>query len=151
MTRYEELISRLNSLEVENTDLLANNEYLRSRLETLQRENSQLRRQLREKSREGRILRRALDAAQFMAITHLAGQSASRGACMADGMPRRAWYWGRALLVDARCHNGRRFTTNSIDEINEGIRRAVNRYQIQGFYSLRGRNPTNDWDRSQTR
>ena len=146
MTRYEDLINRLNSLAGENVDLLANNEYLRARLETLQRENSQLRRQLREKSREGRILRTALDAAQFMAITHLAGQSASRAACMADGMPTRAWYWGRALLVDSRVHNGRHFTTTNLDEINDGIRRSVNRYQTQGFYSLRGRNPRQDWD-----
>ena len=147
MTRYEELINSLNSCEANNIDLLANNEYLRSRLETLQRENSQLRRQLRENCREAQILKRALDAAQFMAITHLAGQSASRGACMADGMPQRHWYWGRALLMDARVHNGKRLTTANIDEVNEGIRRAVNRYQIQGFYSLRGRNPRCDWDK----
>ncbi len=147
MSRYSELIAKLNNLEVENADLTANNEYLRARLETLQRENSQLRRRVREKSREGRILRTALDGAMFLAITHLAGQSTSRAACMADGMPIRAWYWARALLVDARCHNGRRFTTNDMEEINEGIRRAVNRYQTQGFYSLRGRNPRQDWDR----
>ena len=145
MTRYEELINSLNSCEANNIDLLANNEYLRSRLETLQRENSQLRRQLRENCREAQILKRALDAAQFMAITHLAGQSASRGACMADGMPRSDWYWGRALLIDGRVHTGKRFTTGNIDEINEALRRAVGRYSIQGFWSLRARNQNRLW------
>jgi len=148
MTRYEELINRLNSLEASNIDLLAQNAYLRTRLETLEHENAQLRRQLRENCRESQILRRALDAAQFMAITHLAGQSASRAACMADGMRMRHWYWGRALLMDARVHNGKRLTTANIDEVNEGIRRAVARYSIQGFHSLRGRNPRIDWDKA---
>lgn len=147
MSRYSDMITALANCQGNNVDLLAQNEYLRARLDTLQRENSQLRRQLRESCRESQILRRALDAAQFMAICHLAGQSASRGACEADGMPQRHWYWGRALLMDARLHNGRGLTTTNMDEINEGIRRAVSRYQVQGFYSLRGRNPRCDWDR----
>lgn len=145
--RYRDLINCLNNCEASNADLLAQGEYLRARLETLQRENTQLRRQLRENCRETQILRKALDAAQFMIVTHLAGQSASRAACVRDGMPQRAWYWGRALLVDARVHNGKRFTTANIEEINDGLRRAVGRYSIQGFYSLRGRNPRIDWDR----
>ncbi|MEZ4672792.1 MAG: hypothetical protein R2932_00915 [Caldilineaceae bacterium] len=43
------------------------------------------------------------------------------------------WYWGRALLMDARLHNGRDFTTGNIEEINAGISRTVNRYHVQGF------------------
>lgn len=147
MSRYSELTAALANCQANSVDLLAQNEYLRARLETLRRENSQLRRQLREKCRETQILRRALDAAQFMAMCHMAGQSASRDACVADGMPQRAWYWGRALLMDARLHNGRGLTTANMDEINEGIRRAVSRYQVQGFYTLRGRNPRLTWDR----
>lgn len=146
LSRYQQMIAALDSCQGENADLLAKNEYLRGRVEVLQRENAQLRRKLRERSREGQILRRALDAAQFMIVCHLAGQSYSRDACMADGMPLRAWYWGRALLRDSRIHNGKSITTDDIEELNRAIERSVERYQIQGFHSLRGRNPRVDWD-----
>lgn len=146
-SRYQQVLAALDSCQAENADLLAKNTFLRAKVETLQRENAQLRRRLREKSREAQILSRALDGARFMVFCHIGGQSYSRQSCMDDGMSLRTWYWARALLRDARVHNGKTITTDDPEEISRAIERTVNRYEVQGFYSLRGRNPRIDWDR----
>ena len=145
MGRYQELIGKLQDCQDENIDLVSQNEYLKSRVTILQRENAMLRRQLREASRDTQILKRALDAAQYMIVMHVAGRTISLLECMSDGMPRSDWYWGRALLMDSRCHNGRRITNDNVDEINACVRRSIGRYTIQGFWSLKARNPNRLW------
>ena len=145
MGRYQELINKLADCQGENIDLVSQNEYLKSRVVILQRENAMLRRQLREASRDTQILKRALDAAQYMTIMHVAGRPISLLECMSDGMPRSDWYWGRALLIDSRVHNGKRITNDNVEEINACISRSVSRYTAQGFWSLKARNPNRLW------
>lgn len=145
MGRYQELIQTLRDAQSANIDLLAEREHLRARAEKLSKENSRLRRQLRESSRDAQILRRAVDAAQYLAMMHLAGQPISRAVCTADGMKRSEWYWGRALLRDAGVHDGQEFTTDNIEAINAGIGRAVSCYRAQGIGALRSGNPNRLW------
>ena len=109
-------------------------------------ENAELRQRLRESCRESRQLKTALDAAQYLILSHITGDPTSRDECIADGMPRSHWYWGRALLMDSRIHDGRNFLTDNPKQIHAAIDRALSRYRVQGLWSMRIRNRQLDWN-----
>lgn len=149
MTRsnYQTVLAALDNCRDESTHLLAKIEHLRTQVEALRRENAALRRKVRESSREARQIRTAVDAAQYLTLMHIMMLPTSRDECMADGMPRSHWYWARALLIDSRVHDGRRFTTSDADEIDRAISRTLNRYNVQGgIWSLRLRNAQLSWN-----
>ncbi len=145
-SKYQMVLNALRACRTENEHLTATNEHLRARLEVMQEENAKLRQKLRESCRESRQLKTALDAAHYLVLSHLAGDPTSRDECIADGMPRSHWYWGRALLMDSRVHNGREFVTNNADEINAAISRSLSRYRVQGLLSMRIRNRQLEWN-----
>lgn len=151
MSNYAELIDKLKTAMEVGSEFERQCEVYRARIQTLQAENAKLRRRLREKSREARVLESALNAALYLVTLHTAGCSTSRAAAVADGIPERAWHWGRALLMAARVHDGRAITTFNIDELSTALSGTVQRIEKQGFYAMRARNAKHRLDKEQYR
>jgi len=74
-----------------------------------------------------RIVQQAAPAARLLALWHCAGYRTGRMTALSFGMPERTWFYARALLIVARVHDGRAFTTTDPAEIERALALAVKR------------------------
>ena len=72
-------------------------------------------------TRADRLLKLAAQNARQMVVWRFEGDAISRRACLEAGMSRRAWEWGRALLIAARIHDGEDLTETDLDACMEAI------------------------------
>lgn len=76
-----------------------------------------------------RVIDYSLASATQLALWHCSGFQTGRKAAYTLGLSERSWYYGRALLMVARLHDGREFRTNDPAQIVARLNTAVEKYE----------------------
>lgn len=105
-------------------ELARENVSLQVKVARLQKENHYLRR-ITQMKPHVRLVVRAEAAAQLLALWHCAGLRTGRKASFAAGMSQDTFYAGRALLVLAAVHDGKRWVTTDPEVIEGRLKGAV--------------------------
>lgn len=92
----------------------------------LRAENNDLRRRTKLQPHI-RVVQQAAAAARLLALWYCAGYRTGRMTALSFGMPERTWFYARALLMVARVHTGRAFTTTDPAEIERALALAIKR------------------------
>lgn len=122
-------------------ELARENVSLQVKVARLQKENHYLRRVTQMKP-QMRLVVRAEAAAHLLALWHCAGLRTGRSATFAAGMSQDTFYAGRALLVLAGVHDGKRWVTTDPAVIESRLKGAVEMAQKNPAHLVRNMPPS---------